>query len=77
MVGGGTDSSRDAGAPSYGGQSYVNTGIYSGAVSTSFTLTVPAAVTGNVVGIAGTVKITDRAGTTTYTALGPSSHIVT
>jgi hypothetical protein len=72
---GGADASRDGGAPSYGGESYVNTSVYNGTISTSFTLTTPIAVTGQVNGSAVTIKITDSSGTSTYTS-SSGTHII-
>ena len=73
--GGGANSTRDGGAPSYGGESYVNIVDYSGTVITSYTLTPPAAVSGQVNGSSGTIKITDGNGTATYTS-GSGTHVV-
>ena len=73
--GGGANSTRDGGAPSYGGESYVNIVDYSGTVITSYTLTPPAAVSGAVAGSAGSIKITDSNGTATYTS-GSGTHVV-
>ena len=73
--GGGTNSTSEGGRPSRGGESFVNTTDYFGTVSTSFTLSPPSAVTGQVNGYAGSIKITDGSGTTTYTS-GSGTHTV-
>ena len=63
---------------SYGGVSFVNT-AYDVTLSTAWTLTQPPAATGAANGTNGQIKITDGAGTTTYsyTSSATQTHTVT